>query len=189
MKTRDFHDFINGSPRLAANGNYAYMGGRALGYKKQDFYLLVLRVPFIERLDGGLIVATFLQSVLHALDAGIQGMQHTLQESGYYKATIKPFYEWDSQNQQVKVLFFVTQGSPAHIGVITVSGKPGTTIDEVMEIARLHPGDRVTSAHLTRALQKLRRHFQREDRLEAQVTLTQRDYHPESNTLDYTFAI
>ena len=62
-------------------------------------------------------------------------------------------------------------------------------MDEVMEIARLHPGDRVTSSHLTRALQKLRRHFQREDRLEAQVTLTQREYHHESNTLDYTFAI
>ena len=123
------------------------------------------------------------------IDAGIQGMLRALQENGFYKAAIKPFYEWDSQNQQVKVLFFVTPGPPAHIGVITVSGKPGTTIDEIMEIARLHPGDRVTSAHLTRALRKLRRHFQREDRLEAQVTLTQRDYHSESNTLDYTFAI
>ncbi len=123
------------------------------------------------------------------IDAGIQGMQRALQENGYYQATIKPFYEWDSHNQQVKVLFVVTQGAPAHVGVITVTGKPGTTIDEIMETARLHPGDRVTSKHLTRALQKLRRHFQREDRLEAQVTLTQREYHRESNTLDYTFAI
>lgn len=123
------------------------------------------------------------------IDAGIQGMQRTLQENGYYQATIKPFYEWDSRNQQVKVLFVVTQGAPAHVGVITVNGKAETTIDEVMEIARLHPGDRVTSAHQTRALQKLRRHFQREERLEAQVTLTQREYHRESNTLDYTFAI
>ena len=123
------------------------------------------------------------------IDLGIQGMQRALQESGYYQATIKPFYEWDSHNQQVKVLFVVTQGAPAHIGDITVTGQPGTTMDEIMEIARLHPGDRVTSSHLTRALQKLRRHFQREDRLEAQVTLTQREYHRESNTLDYTFAI
>jgi outer membrane protein insertion porin family len=123
------------------------------------------------------------------IDTGIQGMQRALQENGYFQATIKPFYEWDSHNQQVKVLFVVTQGAPAHIGHITVTGQPGTTMDEVMEIARLHPGDRVTSSHLTRALQKLRRHFQREDRLEAQVTLTQREYHRESNTLDYTFAI
>ena len=30
-------------------------------------------------------------------------MQRTLQENGYYQATIKPYYEWDSRNQQVKV--------------------------------------------------------------------------------------
>ncbi len=59
------------------------------------------------------------------IDAGIQGMQRTLQENGYYQATIKPFYEWDSRNQQVKVLFVVTQGAPAHVGVITVNGKAG----------------------------------------------------------------
>lgn len=123
------------------------------------------------------------------IEAGIQGMERALQENGYYHATVKPFYEWDSHDQQVKVLLVVTQGAPAHVGVVTVTGKAETTIDEVMEISHLHPGDRVTSAHLTRALQKLRRHFQREDRLEAQVTLTQRDYHRESNTLDYTFAI
>ena len=59
------------------------------------------------------------------IDAGIQGMQRALQENGYYKASIKPFYEWDSHNQQVKVLFLVTQGPPAHIGHITVTGQAG----------------------------------------------------------------
>ncbi|MGZ7089445.1 MAG: POTRA domain-containing protein [Candidatus Angelobacter sp.] len=33
------------------------------------------------------------------ITAGIEGMQRTLQENGYYQATIKPFYEWDSRNQ------------------------------------------------------------------------------------------
>ena len=50
------------------------------------------------------------------INAGIEGMQRTLQENGYYQATIKPFYEWDSRNQQVKVQFVVDRGKPARVG-------------------------------------------------------------------------
>ena len=57
--------------------------------------------------------------------AGIEGMQRTLQENGYYKATIKPYYEWDSRNQQVKVEFMVERGKPARVGVINVGGSSG----------------------------------------------------------------
>ena len=33
----------------------------------------------------------------------MQGMQRTLQETAISGPTIKPFYEWDARNQQVKV--------------------------------------------------------------------------------------
>jgi outer membrane protein insertion porin family len=121
--------------------------------------------------------------------AGIEGMQRTLQEDGYYQATIKPFYEWDSRNQQVKVEFMVDRGKPARIGVINVAGSSGFSAEEVRKIAKLQSGDKVTAAHRTRALQRLRKRFQKQDRLEAQVTMTQRIYHPETNRLDYTFEI
>jgi outer membrane protein insertion porin family len=121
--------------------------------------------------------------------AGIEGMQRTLQEDGYYQATIKPFYEWDSRNQQVKVEFMVDRGKPARIGVINVAGSSGFSAEEVRKIAKLQSGDKVTAAHRTRALQRLRKRFQKQDRLEAQVTMTQRIYHAETNRLDYTFEI
>ncbi|HET9166286.1 MAG TPA: POTRA domain-containing protein [Candidatus Angelobacter sp.] len=121
--------------------------------------------------------------------AGIEGMQRTLQENGYYQATIKPYYEWDSRNQQVKVEFMVDRGKPARIGVINVGGSSGFSAEEVRKIAKLQSGDKVTAAHRTRALQRLRKRFQKQDRLEAQVTMTQRIYHPETNRLDYTFEI
>ena len=121
--------------------------------------------------------------------AGIEGMQRTLQEDGYYQATIKPYYEWDSRNQQVKVEFMVDRGKPARIGVINVGGSSGYSVEEVRKIAKLQSGDKVTAAHRTRALQRLRKRFQKQDRLEAQVTMTQRIYHPETNRLDYTFEI
>jgi outer membrane protein insertion porin family len=123
------------------------------------------------------------------ITTGIEGMQSTLQENGYYQATIKPFYEWDSRNQQVKVQFLIGLGKPARIGAINVGGSPGYSAEEVRKIAKLRSGDKVTAAHRTRALQRLRKRFQRKGRLEAQVTMTQRLYHPETNFLDYTFDI
>src|SRR5579864_4926716 len=123
------------------------------------------------------------------ITAGIEGMQRTLQENGYYQATIKPYYEWDSRNQQVKVQFMVDRGKPARIGVINVGGSPGYSAEEVRKITKLRSGDKVTAAHRTRALQRLRKRFQKKDLLEAQVTMTQRTYHRETNRLDYTFEI
>jgi len=120
---------------------------------------------------------------------GIEGMQRTLQENGYYQATITPSYELDSPNQQVKVQFVVTRGKLARVGTIEVTGSPGFSKEEIYNIAKVHPGNQVTLAHLTRALQRLRKKYQKNDRLEAQVTLTKRAYHPENNLLDYTFDI
>ena len=123
------------------------------------------------------------------INAGMEGMQRTLQENGYYRATIKPFYEWDSRNQQVKVQFVADRGKPARVGLVNVTGTPGYSAEEVRNIAKLRSGDKVTAARLTRALQRLRKRYQKQDRLEAQVTMTQRVYHPETNLLDYTFEI
>jgi outer membrane protein insertion porin family len=121
--------------------------------------------------------------------AAIQGMQHSLQDDGYYKASIQTFYEWDSRNQQVKVLFAVGRGAPAKVGAVYVTGSPGVSEDEVREQAGIHAGDRVSAARLTRALQRLRKSYQKNRRLEAQVTVSARVYHPETNALDYTFDI
>lgn len=119
----------------------------------------------------------------------LQSMQRALQENGYYQATLQPFYEWDSLTQQVKVLFSINKGKPARVGTVSVTGSPGMSGEEVRRVAKLHPGDRVTAARLSRALRELRKHYQHEQRLEAQVTLTERLYHPETNLLDYTFDI
>lgn len=123
------------------------------------------------------------------INAGIQGMQRTLQENGYYQASIKPFYEWDSRNQQVKVRFVVDRGPAARIGVVNVIGASGYSAEEVRNIAKLHSGDKVSAARVTGALQHLRKRFQKSERLEAQVTMTKRVYHSETNLLDYTFEI
>ncbi|HEX9256180.1 MAG TPA: POTRA domain-containing protein [Candidatus Angelobacter sp.] len=123
------------------------------------------------------------------ISVGIEGMKRTLQENGYYQATIKPYYEWDSHNQQVNVQFVVDRGKPARIGVVNVMGDPGYSAEEVRNIAKLRSGNSISAARLTGALRRLRKRYQKQERLEAQVTMTQRVYHPETNLLDYTFEI
>ncbi|HLJ87315.1 MAG TPA: outer membrane protein assembly factor BamA [Candidatus Angelobacter sp.] len=123
------------------------------------------------------------------INTGILGMQSALQSSGYYKASIQADYEWDAPSQQVKVLFVVTRGEHAHIGHIKIGGSPGFSEEEVLDTAKMHPGDPVSQARVNRAIQKLRGKYQKANRLEAQVAITRGDFHPENNTLDYTFEI
>ena len=123
------------------------------------------------------------------IKTGLDGMQHALQEGGYFQASVQPFLEWDSKNQQVKVLFVVTRGKPARVGQVLVTGSPGYSKEQIARIAGLKAGDRVTAGKATRSLQRIRKHLQKQDRLEGQVALTQRVYHPQNNSLDYTFDI
>ena len=123
------------------------------------------------------------------VQTGLEHMKRTLEENGYYQARIQPFYEWDSPNQQVKVLFSVNRGRSARVGTITVTGDSGLDAAQVGDIAHLRPGAQVTAGRLNSALRRLRKRFQSQERLEAQVVLTERKYHPEKNTLDYSFEI
>ena len=145
--------------------------------------------PADSQLAGASKLALGEQFSEEKIQAGIQGMRRSLQENGYFNPKIQPFYEWDSRNQQVKVLFQVIPGTPARVGAVNITGEPGLPPEDIRDIAGIHSGDRVAAGRLTRALQRLRKHYQKQERLEAQVTLTQRQYHPESNTLDYTFDI
>ena len=42
---------------------------------------------------------------------------------------------------------------------------------------------------MTRALERLRKHYQKNDHLEAQVSLIDRQYHAATNQLDYVFQV
>jgi outer membrane protein insertion porin family len=123
------------------------------------------------------------------VQAGIQHMKRALEENGFYQATIQPFYEWDSRNQQVKIVFAINKSKPAQVGIISVTGDSAVNATEVSQVSGLRPGGQVTAARLTRALRRLRKRYQSQERLEAQVVLTERKYHPENNTLDYSFEI
>ena len=123
------------------------------------------------------------------VERGIEPMKSVMQRNGYYMTRITPLYDFDNHTQQANIVFNVTPGEIAHIGKMSIIGQPGFSDEEIQSIAKLHPGNDVSSAHVTRALQQLRKKYQKQKRLEAQVSITERKYNPESNTVDYTLRI
>lgn len=123
------------------------------------------------------------------LNESIDQMKAVMADNGYYKARIAVEQVQRPETQQIELHFHVVRGPAARVGQVVIKGAPGYTPDQVREIAHLHPGDAVSSERLTRALQHLRKAFQKQHRLEAQISVSQRVYHAGSNTLDYVLDV
>ena len=123
------------------------------------------------------------------VDRALEGIERVLQENGFHQAKVKIAEKRDELEHQVNITFGVTPGSRAVVGQIIVKGGAGYSVEEIEDIARLHPGDSVISSRATRALQRIRARYQKQDRLLAQVSLADRTYGPGHNTVDYTFEI
>jgi outer membrane protein assembly complex protein YaeT len=123
------------------------------------------------------------------LKQAIGGIGRVLEENGFYGATITPQLTPHEDTQQVDIVFKVEAGQRARVGEIKVTGNSGFTTEQISDIAKLRGGDSVTAQNVTRALQRLRKKYQKQDRLEAQASMVTRTYRPESNTVDYTLNI
>src|SRR5580692_2639351 len=123
------------------------------------------------------------------LDRAVQNIRQLLQESGYYRARVSVESVSNTDTQQVSLLFHITSGEPAHIGTITVTGHSQFSPSQVQDIARMHPGERITASQITNSLQRLRKKLQKQQRVLAQVSIAEQEYRPQSNAVDYTFLI
>src|SRR5205823_1576201 len=119
------------------------------------------------------------------LEAAKENMLRLLVDNGYYHATVASTDKRRADTQQIDIFFHIQHGSVAKVGQVTFRGDSGFEQPALPDITKLHPGDQVSAAHVRRALERLRKRYQRRDRLEAQVAVVQRVYHEENNTLDY----
>ncbi len=119
------------------------------------------------------------------LDRALAGIQRVMEENGFHKSKVTISEQRDEGQHQVNTTFHVVPGPRALVGEITLEGDAGYSIAEIKEIAKLHSGDPVISNRITRALQRIRSRYQKQNRLLAQVEVALRTYHPERNTVDY----
>ena len=141
-----------------------------------------------------LITATRLQLgelyTADKLDRALSGIQRVLEENGFHKATVEASEQKDDREHQINFTFHVRLGARAVVGKIMLAGDAGYSKEEIIgQTGGLHFGDPVTSSRLTRALQRMRSRYQKQDCLLAQVSVASRNYDPRSNAVDYEFQI
>jgi outer membrane protein insertion porin family len=123
------------------------------------------------------------------LDRALTGIQRVMEENGFHQSKVTSSEQRDEQQHQVNLTFHVARGVRAIVGDISLEGDAGYSIQEVKEIAKLHPGQPVASSRITRALQRIRSRYQKQDRLLAQVEVASHTYRPEHNTVDYVLKL
>lgn len=123
------------------------------------------------------------------LERALELMKTTLADNGYFKATVTADKQVHPRRQQIEIIFHVNPGPVARVGNVTLEGDALMNAGDVREIAKMHPGDKVSIQKQTSALQRLRKKFTKQDRLEAQISIVAKNYHADSNTLDYGFRI
>ncbi len=123
------------------------------------------------------------------LDHALENILQLMQENGYYRARVTGESVANPATQQVDILFHVTRGEQARVGEVKVTGTSAMSVIEVQDIAHMERGDRLTADRVRGSLQRLRKKFQKQNRALAQVSIAEQLYHPESNTVDFTFQI
>jgi outer membrane protein assembly complex protein YaeT len=123
------------------------------------------------------------------LDRALERIRQLMQENGYYRARVTAESTSNAATQQVDILFHITPGAPAHVGEVKVIGSSGLASGDVQRIAHMDGGDRITANLVTDSLQRLRKRFQKQRRVLAQVSIAEQQYHAETNAVDFTFQI
>ncbi len=121
--------------------------------------------------------------------SSIDRMKKILADNGYYQATIRYDLQPEPDDRQMAINFHVTPGALARVGEVIVKGDAGLAPEQVRKLTKLKSGASVSAEHVTRALELLRKYYQRNSHLEAQVSLIARQYHPKTDRLDYTFEV
>ncbi|MCU1249096.1 MAG: surface antigen [Edaphobacter sp.] len=120
--------------------------------------------------------------------AGAEGIKEMLQQQGYYESVMSADSQVDTAGNQVNVTYTVAIGPQARVGQITLEGSDaGITLEEFRKKAKLKQGAKVSRDTTSNALERLRKLYQKKDRLEATVTLKKETYEKPRKQLDMQF--
>ena len=160
---------------------------------KPRYFIGVVEVSGVksDRLTSQLVNATKLSPGMPFREEGVVNadrlLQQTLADAGYYESKISRTETTDTPNLQVNVKYTVAVGKKARVGDVQVTGDSGMPVETFRKKAKLKAGSKVERGTVSRALSRLRKNYQKKDRLEADVTLASKEYQPPKSTVDYGF--
>jgi outer membrane protein insertion porin family len=124
------------------------------------------------------------------IEAGSAGITEILKQQGYYESKVAVKQETDEAGDQVNVTYTVAIGPQARVGEVSLEGaNMGLTPEEFRKKAKLKKGSRVSRDTTSNALDRLRKLYQKKDRLEATITLQKQTYVESRKQVDYDFHV
>ena len=123
------------------------------------------------------------------LNRALASIKQFMEANGYYGSAVTTEQRPDSKTQQMAIVFHMDSGPEARVGKVNVKCEPACSASEIQQIAKLKAKELVTIQTSSRALERLRKRYQKRGRLLAQVRIAEKSYRPESNTVDYTIEI
>lgn len=121
------------------------------------------------------------------MDRALEQMRQTLSENGYHQPTITTALTSHPEDQLTDIVFHAVSGLQARVGKIVVTGDTGFTLEEFRRYAHLRTGARADHDTVNRALDGVLKHYQTENRLEAEVKLESAVYDPATHAINYSF--
>ena len=123
------------------------------------------------------------------LERALVNIKQLLQENGYYHATVKDEERRDANTQLIAVTFRIHAGARAQVGIVTIDCDQECDTEEIRTVSKLWAGRPVSLERASSALVRLRKHYQKQHRLLAQVRIAEKSYREEGNAVDYTLQV
>jgi outer membrane protein insertion porin family len=110
-----------------------------------------------------------------------------MEMNGLFHPTIHPLFEWDDAYQQVRITFEVDSGKRARFGPPLVDGDLKMDVDRITKSLKfrrwlIHTWKPMTQTRMQQGLNGVRDLYQKQNRLEAKVSLEDVKYNAETNT-------
>jgi outer membrane protein insertion porin family len=122
------------------------------------------------------------------MSRALEQMRDTLAANGFHQPVIDPSLTQHPENQLVDISFRVASGPQARVGKVVIDGDPGMSPEDFRRFAHLRIGARVDHDTVNRALDGVLKHYQSEDRLEADVKLESARYDPAARVVNFSFS-
>ena len=115
-------------------------------------------------------------------------MRQAMADNGFNEPVIVYSLTEHPDEQLVDIGFQVTSGPQARVGDVSVSGDSGMTLDEFHRAAHMQAGNLVTHDTGNRALSGVLKHYQKHERLEAEIKLESQEYVKATKKYNFRFS-
>ncbi len=128
----------------------------------------------------------------------IENLQERLRANGLFRAMIHFDLDRNPSTEEVSVHFHLDAGPRARFDGVNLTGKFDRPADKIIRATRWHrsfgpiqfPGwSQATENRIQTGLERVRRDFQNQNRLQVQVALNPLEYHDKTNTVTPTLVI